>query len=121
MKTKTELTLNSYGVQIMNYHLKINGSESVSVKGDKVIAVHDSTLTHYMLDFDYEIESRVYPLDELALSQQSVILSKHCFQEYDRRWLKPFACVVALADWLGQQNETLKDCYKKRLNMWGVM
>ncbi len=34
--------------------------------------------------------------------------------------LKPMAAVVAFADWLGQQNETLKHCYAKRLKLWGI-
>ena len=121
MTTKTELTLNSYGVQIMNYCLMINGSKSRAVKGDKVIEVEGAKAPSYMIECDYAVEFTLYSYDEFCESQQAVMLSKHCFQEYDRRWLKPFACVVALSDWLGQQNETLKDCYKKRLNMWGVM
>lgn len=34
--------------------------------------------------------------------------------------LMPIASIVATADWLGQQNESLKFCYVKRLRMWGV-
>lgn len=30
------------------------------------------------------------------------------------------ASVIATADWLGQQNETLVQCYEKRLKLWGV-
>lgn len=31
------------------------------------------------------------------------------------------AGVIATADWLGQQDETLVQCYEKRLRLWGVM
>lgn len=34
--------------------------------------------------------------------------------------MKQLAAIVAFADWLGQQDETLKECYEKRLKMWGV-
>lgn len=34
--------------------------------------------------------------------------------------LMPMAFIIAFADWLGQQDEPLKSCYVKRLNMWGV-
>ena len=30
------------------------------------------------------------------------------------------ASVIAFADWLGQQDETLVQCYEKRLKLWGV-
>ena len=34
--------------------------------------------------------------------------------------IKPLAALVAFADWLGQQDETLVQCYEKRLKLWGV-
>ena len=34
--------------------------------------------------------------------------------------MKTLASVIAFFDWLGQQDETLKQCYKKRLKLWGV-
>jgi hypothetical protein len=34
--------------------------------------------------------------------------------------IKPFAALVAFADWLGQQDETLEQSYHKRLKLWGI-
>ena len=28
--------------------------------------------------------------------------------------------IIAFADWLGQQDETLVECYEKRLKLWGL-
>lgn len=37
-----------------------------------------------------------------------------------RRVARSAAAVIAFFDWLGQQNETLKQCYAKRLKLWGI-
>ena len=31
------------------------------------------------------------------------------------------AKIIAFADWLGQQDETLVECYEKRLKLWGLV
>lgn len=33
--------------------------------------------------------------------------------------MKQLAKIIAFADWLGQQDETLLECYEKRLKLWG--
>lgn len=35
--------------------------------------------------------------------------------------IKIVASIIATADWLGQQDETLVQCYEKRLKLWGVL
>lgn len=35
--------------------------------------------------------------------------------------MKTAAGVIAFADWLGQQDETLAECYAKRLKLWGLV
>ena len=29
--------------------------------------------------------------------------------------------IIAFTDWLGQQDETLVECYEKRLKLWGLV
>ncbi len=39
----------------------------------------------------------------------------------NRNTMKRIAAkTIAFFDWLGQQDETLKQCYSKRLKLWGV-
>ncbi len=35
--------------------------------------------------------------------------------------IKTAASIIAFADWLGQQDETLVECYEKRLKLWGLV
>jgi hypothetical protein len=35
--------------------------------------------------------------------------------------IKIAASIIAFADWLGQQDETLVECYEKRLKLWGLV
>lgn len=39
---------------------------------------------------------------------------------FTRRVVRIAASVIAFSDWLGQQDETLVQCYEKRLKLWGV-
>lgn len=40
------------------------------------------------------------------------------FESFKRTMIKTAAKIIAFADWLGQQDETLVECYEKRLKLW---
>ena len=120
IKVGTILTPTKQGVKTINSHLSIRGSRNYIVPGEKMICVYVGKYNMYMSLPCYE-KHKGASSTKLVTRNDAVSLLFYNFAEsQNRNWLKPVAGVVAFFDWLGQQNETLKHCYSKRLDMWGV-
>lgn len=122
-KVRDELTPTKLGVKEINTRIKLQGSKEYIVPGEKMVCIGHIKGTYYSGWF---VNKRVFDryngnINELMNCRHKVVLFSTAFAEYQfRGYLKPFAAIVAFADWLGQQNETLKQCYVKRLKIWGV-
>lgn len=120
IKVGTILTPNKIGVKNINKTLNYRGSRNRIVHGQKMICVSDESYHVYMSLSAYA-EQKHIKFNRLIYSPDAVCMLKYNFQEFENKpYLKPFAAVVGFFDWLGQQDETLKQCYVKRLKLWGV-
>jgi len=122
-KVRDELTPTKLGVKEINTRIRLQGSKEYIVPGEKMVCIGHIKGTDYAGWF---VNKRVFDryggdIHQCTICRHKVVLFSSVFAEYKfRGYLKSFAAIVAFADWLGQQNETLKQCYVKRLKIWGV-
>ncbi len=110
------LTLNKKGANYFNFVMSYKRACLRVKAGDKVIAVESAEMPCCVPEFAYLADMTALKCGEFGAYLPAYAYSPEEISSIT----KAGAGFVAIFDWLGQQDETLKQCYEKRLKLWGV-
>ena len=110
------LTLNKKGANYFNFVMSYKRACLRVKAGDKVIAVESGEMPCCVPEFAY-----LSDMTALKCGEFGSYLPSYAYSPEEIGFLtKASAGFIAFFDWLGQQDESLTQCYEKRLKLWGV-